>query len=163
MTREWLFAALLCAALGAGMLAGLFFVFSNTIMDALGRQPAQTGAAVMRTINSRIQNPLFFVLFFGTAASCVAVIIGTAMDPSPAGASYALLGAALNLGGSLMVTVACNVPLNHALDRTQGATAEGDAVWAKYLVRWTRWNHVRTVANIASAVLLCLALRMGAA
>ena len=32
------------------------------------------------------------------------------------------------------------------------------AVWEDYLVRWTWWNHVRTVAAIAAAGLLCLGL-----
>ena len=30
--------------------------------------------------------------------------------------------------------------------------------WAAYLVGWTAWNHVRTVASLAAAVLLTFAL-----
>jgi uncharacterized membrane protein len=52
------------------------------------------------------------------------------------------------------VTVVANVPLNDAL----GA---GQVPWTDYLRRWTAWNTVRTVASLASGVLLTVVLAGG--
>jgi uncharacterized membrane protein len=38
---------------------------------------------------------------------------------------------------------------------------EGARVWRTYLVEWTRGNHVRTVAALASCGLLAVALQAG--
>ncbi len=40
------------AAIGSGLMAGLFFVFSVTVMTALGKLPAPAGIAAMQSINS---------------------------------------------------------------------------------------------------------------
>jgi uncharacterized membrane protein len=56
------------AALGAGLVAGIFFAFSTFIMAALARLPAEGGIAAMQSINVAVLNPLFFLAFFGTAA-----------------------------------------------------------------------------------------------
>jgi uncharacterized membrane protein len=37
-------------------------------------------------------------------------------------------------------------------------STEGARVWADYLVTWTTWNHVRTVAALAAAAALTMAL-----
>ncbi len=55
-------------------MAGLFFVFSVCIMQALRRLPAEQGVAAMNAINVVIQNPLFFAAFMGTALLGVILI-----------------------------------------------------------------------------------------
>jgi uncharacterized membrane protein len=60
----------LLAALGCGLMAGIFFAFSAFVMKALSRLPASEGMAAMQAINVAILNPLFFVVFFGTLALC---------------------------------------------------------------------------------------------
>jgi uncharacterized membrane protein len=57
------------------------------------------------------------------------------------------------------VTMAFNVPRNNALAAVDPASPEGVRVWAGYLPGWTAWNHVRTVAALAAAASLTLALR----
>ena len=54
-----------------------------------------------------------------------------------------------------VVTMAFNVPLNNALLR--GGERDADT-WRRYLVEWTRWNHVRTVASLAAAALFIAVL-----
>ena len=36
--------------------------------------------------------------------------------------------------------------------------AEAAGYWAKYVTTWTAWNHVRTIAALAAAALLTVAL-----
>ena len=63
------------AAVGSGLMAGLFVIFSNTVMRALDKLPVPQGMAAMNSINVTIINPLFLALFFGTAVLCVALIV----------------------------------------------------------------------------------------
>jgi uncharacterized membrane protein len=51
-----------------------------------------------------------------------------------------------------------NVPLNNALARV--APPDPDAVlrWEEFARRWTAWNHVRTIAALAAAVLFAVRL-----
>jgi uncharacterized membrane protein len=160
MSYHW-FPMLLAAAIGSAMIAGLFYAFSTFIMQALGRLPTAAGAAAMQSINATILNPLFFVLFFGTAAASLIVLIAALLAPEDPGALHVVIGGALYLAGVIGVTMAFNVPLNNRLAASNPANAEGDAVWRNYLVRWTRWNHVRTLASLAAAVLLTIGLCIG--
>ena len=63
------------AALGSGLMAGLFFVFSNSVMKALAALPPDKGIAAMQAINVAIVNPLFLAVFLGTAAACLSATI----------------------------------------------------------------------------------------
>jgi len=133
------------AAIGSGLMAGLFFIFSNTVMTALGRLPVPQGVAAMNSINAVIQNPLFLSLFMGTALICIALLIAAVagMTPRPA---WVVAGAALYLAGNIAVTVIVNVPMNDALAAISPDSPQAATLWAAYLDRWVLWNHVRTIA-----------------
>lgn len=146
------------SGLGAGLMAGLYFAFSAFIMAALGRLPPANGMAAMNSINVAILNPLFFVLFFGTAASCLVLAIAAVSAWSVPGAAWLLAGALLYLGGNIVITMICNVPLNTGLGAAAGTTG-AEAVWSRYLSAWTAWNHVRTLACLAAAASFMQALR----
>ena len=63
----------LTAAVGCGLVAGVFFAFSSFVMKALARlQPAQ-GVAAMQAINLAAINPAFMLALFGTALACIAI------------------------------------------------------------------------------------------
>jgi uncharacterized membrane protein len=51
-----LFAFTLVAALGCGLMAGLFFAFSLSVMKALARLPSAEGIVAMQSINVAIIN-----------------------------------------------------------------------------------------------------------
>ncbi|EPX58060.1 hypothetical protein D187_004349 [Cystobacter fuscus DSM 2262] len=146
------------AALGCGLMAGLFFTFSTFVMKALSRLPPGEGMAAMQAINSAILNPLFFTLFFGTVAVCLWAVVASLMRWHHDGSAYRLAGGALYLVGGFLVTVVFNVPMNEKLAATPSASPEAAALWSSYLTNWTAWNHVRTVASLAAAALLTLSL-----
>src|SRR5215831_19362148 len=54
----------LVAALGSGLVAGIFFAFSNFVMKALARVPPAQGVAAMQSINVVVLNKWFFVVFW---------------------------------------------------------------------------------------------------
>jgi uncharacterized membrane protein len=149
----------LITALGCGLMAGVFFAFSTFVMEALGRLPPAQGIAAMQSINIVVINPAFLGVLFGTAALCALLALLALASWPDAGAPLLLLGSALYLIGTVLVTLACHVPRNLALARVEPGSAEGAAVWARFLGGWTAWNHVRAAASLAAAAALILALR----
>ena len=74
------------------------------------------------------------------------------------GAGYLLAGSLLYLIGTIIVTIACNVPLNDALAAVDPSSADAGRVWTDYLKKWTAWNHLRTGAALAAAALFIVGL-----
>jgi uncharacterized membrane protein len=153
-----LFALTLVAALGCGLMAGVFFAFSAFVMKALARLPPSEGIAAMQSINVAVLNPWFMSAFLGTAALCVLAVIFSAMRWHEPGAVYLLLGSVLYLAGTLMVTILFNVPRNNALAAVVPTDPSGAGLWADYVAGWTAWNHVRTAAALAAAASFGIAL-----
>jgi uncharacterized membrane protein len=146
------------AAIGCGLIAGVFFAFSTFVMPALAQRPPNQGIAAMQSINIKAINPLFMLVLLGTAVACIFLIIMLLLKWHQPSAAYLLVGGLLYLVGVIGVTIAFNVPLNYALAIVKPDSAEGATLWAKYLTDWTFWNHVRTVAPLAAAVLFSIAL-----
>ncbi len=158
---EVLFSSLtLLAALGCGLMAGFFFAFSFLVMRALGQQPPAAGIATMQTINVVVFNPWFGGAFTITAIACVLVTI-VCVFRSDQSATYAFIGGVSYLIGTLGVTAACNVPRNDELATVSPSAAGAADIWSRYLDEWTKWNHVRTVAALAAAATLTVALIRG--
>jgi len=156
---DLLFALTLCAALGCGIIAGVFFAFSSFVMNALARLPPAEGMAAMQSINVAVLNPLFMIAFLGMAAACVLLTISSLLRWHVPGAAYLLVGSVFYLVGSLLVTVVFNVPMNEALASVAPEDPAGARLWASYVTNWTSWNHIRTAASLAAAASLTIALR----
>lgn len=146
----------LVCAIGCGVVGGVFFAFSTSVMSALAKVPVPSGIAVMQTINIVILNPLFLGVFLGTAIACAIAVVTCALQPDSPGKAWIFSGAVLYLGGAFLVTMLCNVPRNNALARLNPAGPEAVAVWRDYLTVWTAWNHVRTVASLGASVAFIL-------
>ena len=158
MNEDLLFMFTLITALGCGLVAGIFYAFSTSVMKALARLPASQGIAAMQSINITVINPLFMGAFFGTAAACVLIVVFSLLRWNEAGAVYLISGGLAYLIGTILVTMVFNVPRNDALAAVDPASANGARVWASYVTSWTAWNHVRTAAALAAAALLTFAL-----
>ena len=135
----------LIAAIGCGLVAGTFFIFSVTIMRAFDQRPAPETVAAMQAINRIILRSAFIPVFIGTAVLALASgLSGLATWESDAGKVRAA-SAALYLLFSLWTTRQYNVPLNIGLDRADPGRL--DEAWRFYSGKWTLWNHVRTLAS----------------
>src|SRR5688500_8597021 len=155
---QWLTVLAFLAAVGCGVIGGVFYAFSTFVMRALGRRPPNEGLAAMQAINVAVINPLFLGVFLGTAVVCAVVMLGAFVRRDAPGAGGALLGGALYLLGTFGVTLECNVPLNNTLENVAPDHPDAARLWADYLKRWTRWNHTRTAAAIAALVSFILAV-----
>lgn len=153
-----IFALTLLAALGSGLIAGVFFAFSTFVMKALARLPPSEGIAAMQAINVTVLNPWFLGVFFSTAVACVVALFVALTHWREPGAVYLLVGGAFYLIGTFLVTIVFNVPKNQALASNAPSGPDAANVWTGYLVSWTNWNHVRTAAAFVAAALFSIAL-----
>jgi uncharacterized membrane protein len=150
----------LAALVGTAMIGGVCFCFGTAIMGSLQRMPAGQGATAMNLINVRIQNPLFLLIFMGTALVCVALGIIALVKDSP-GKWWLVAGAALYLVGVIVLSFAVNIPLNDKLAAIDPNSAAGAAEWTKYLANWNPANNVRTLASALGVIAFGLALASG--
>jgi len=146
----------LYSALGSALVAGILFIFSNTIMTSLAQLPAAQGITAMQHINKIILNPLFFMVFMGTAGTSLLLAVSWLWQEGSS--LILLLGCVCYLVGVLFVTMRFNVPMNNALKAVAPQTAQAAALWAIYLKKWVFWNHIRVIASLLSAVFFILAL-----
>lgn len=150
----------LIAVLGCGLIAGVFFAFSTFVMPALAKlEPAQ-GIAAMQSINIKAINPWFMTVLFATAVVCLFLAIFSPLRWHHPTSIYLLIGSLFYIVGAVGITIAFNVPLNDALAKVAPNSTEGAELWARYLITWTLWNHVRTVAALISTALLAIALHL---
>ncbi|PZU58401.1 MAG: hypothetical protein DI547_10115 [Sphingobium sp.] len=148
---------IIAATIGTGLIGGLFFAFSNFVLHALDRLPAAQAIMAMQRINATVLNPLFLGIFFGTAVIAVAAAALSLSSRGDAAVWLSVLGAALYVGGVVVVTMRYNVPLNNRLAAIATSHADPSDDWAAYARPWLQWNHVRTVASlIACASFACL-------
>ncbi|MDP1749032.1 MAG: DUF1772 domain-containing protein [Reyranella sp.] len=146
------------AAIGCGLVGGIFFAFSSFVMAALGRLPPHDGIAAMNAINVTVINPVFLTAFLGTGLVCLVLAAGSTFWWDQVSGRLLLAAAVIYLAGCIGVTMAFNVPLNNALAAVALGTPEAVALWSLYLDKWTAWNTVRTVAPLVSAALFMAAL-----
>ena len=67
------FVLTLVAALGRGIMGGVFFAFSAFIMKSLAGLPPAQGIAAMQAINVTAITLVFMLALFGTALACLAL------------------------------------------------------------------------------------------
>jgi uncharacterized membrane protein len=152
-------ATLVAATMAMGLLAGLFYAFTVSVMPGLGRTDGRTFVDAMQRINVAIINPWFFVGFFGAP---VLTIVAAALHLR-AGWRTGLpwIAAAFVLYGvAFVITIGVNIPLNDALAAAGSPDRIGDLaqVRDRFEATWVRWNIARTVAFTAAFGCLTWAL-----
>jgi uncharacterized membrane protein len=145
---------------GVGLVGGALFAFSVFIMAALRQLPDGEGMRAMQSINRTVYTPWFMGPFFGTALlSLGAVVFGGMKASEPWGLAFAAAGV-LYVAGVFVVTAVGNVPMNKRLDALDPDDPEAAEYWNRYIVVWTRWNHLRSLASAGSALLFVESIRL---
>lgn len=153
--------AIIAAALGCALIGGIFFAFSNFIMQALARLQSSEGIAAMQSINVTVLNKWFLGIFSGTALVSL-VLAGYAVSNwSTPPAPWILGGSVAYVVGCWILTIAGNVPLNNALADTSPNGDDSAQVWEHYLKRWTALNSQRALGSMVAALLFIMALVLG--
>jgi uncharacterized membrane protein len=146
------------AAIGCGLMAGLYFAFSAFIMTALERIEPAHGISAMNSINAVILRSLFMPLFFGTTIGSMTLLVFALLNLNDPGSIAMLTGGAIYVVGMFLCTIVFNVPLNNALAAVDPPTPAAVAVWKRYLKDWTLWNHVRTICSTMATALYIAAI-----
>ncbi len=152
-------ASLIAATLTMGLLAGLFYAFTVSVMPGLRRSSNRTFVETMQQINIAIVNPWFMISFLG---GVLLTLVAGLLQLHPEGLTVLpWVAAALVLGlATLGITFGVNIPLNNALDAA-GRPGPGDDpadARAAFEARWVRFNVVRTWTSIAAFGCLTWAL-----
>jgi uncharacterized membrane protein len=160
MIDGFLFVLTLVTAVACALVAGFFFAFSTTVMRTLARVPASQGLVAMQTMNVVVINPFVMMALFGTALVCIVLVVAALVEWGEPYAVYLLIGGAVYLVGTILLTIGYHVPRNDALATVDPNSADAEDHWRRYVQTWTAGNHVRTVAPLAAATLLTIALRV---
>ncbi|MGH3759242.1 DUF1772 domain-containing protein [Actinophytocola sp.] len=146
------FVVLVVATIAAGLLAGLFYAYSCSVMPGLGRGDDRTFVEGMRGINVAIVNGWFLLSFLGAPLlSGVALLLHLGAGPE----LWWLVAAFACLLAMLVITRVVHIPMNDALDAGGDDYAE---VRARFETSWVRWNVLRTVVSVAGFGCLVTAL-----
>ena len=143
--------SVLLSTLFTGVVAGLFFAYSCSVMPALRRTRDEILVEVMQRINVAILNVWFFLFFMGALlATASSVALHTVLG---GGEAYpqVIAGFVLYLA-VVVVTRVFNIRLNDELARV-GDPGEGvdfHRVRDRFEAPWVRWNNVRTVLSMAA-------------
>jgi uncharacterized membrane protein len=147
----------LAAALGSGVVAGVMFAFSTSVMPGLRTLPAEQGILAMQRLDAAITNPVFLTVFTGTALLSVAGAVAAVLRWSRSGSAFLFAGGLLYLSG-IVITRLVHLPRNGVLQQTDPAGAQSAIWWADYVATWTTWNHVRMLVILAAAAAFTVSL-----
>jgi uncharacterized membrane protein len=114
----------------------------------------------MQAINVAAVTFAFMVTLFGTAAACAALAVWAFFVWNERFAPYLLVGAALYLVGTILLTIVYHVPRNNVLAKVEPHGADAEGHWGRYLSGWTAWNHLRAASSLAAAATLTVALHL---
>ena len=131
------------AAIGCGVMAGIYFAFSAFVMSSLGAIAKPHGIAAMQSINVVVINRSFLGAFVGTALLSLGIAIMALTSWGSRSSVFFLAGAVSYFVGTFLVTGLGNVPQNNELAAVSPADASSAGVWERYLQRWTFLNTVR--------------------
>ena len=150
----------LVAALGSGLIAGVFFAFSSFIMQALHKLSGVAGMAAMQSINVVVLNVSFLGVFMGTALISLIALVMSVMNWQGEASLLIVIGALFYIVGCFLVTIVFNVPKNEALAKVSITDSHAPSDWNTYVTTWTRWNTIRTIASLIAAALFTMALSL---
>jgi uncharacterized membrane protein len=153
-----IFGLTLAAVLGSAVVAGAFFAFSTFVMDALDRTSPSHAVDTMNQINVTVLRPGFMIPFVGTAILSLVLGVYAVANWGDRSATFLLIAAALYVVGTFILTIVHHVPLNDHLTEIDPSSAVATSEWRHYFDSWVPWNHVRTVAPLASTALYAVAL-----
>jgi uncharacterized membrane protein len=141
------------------LVTGLYFGYSVSVNGDLHRLNDSEYVKAMQSINAVIQNPLFFLSFFGPLI-LLPLAAFLQRDANPIQFALLLASSALYIAGSFGLTMVGNVPLNQRLAKFDASKASGNEfaqARAGFEKPWNRLHTIRTIASIAATVLIFVA------
>jgi uncharacterized membrane protein len=148
---------LAAATVVTGLIAGVYYAFACSVMLGLGASGDRTFIEAMQNINKKIENPVFFLAFFGALILPAWALRTYRHDRRLR--LWIAAGLALYTIG-LITTMTVNIPLNSQLAAAGAPARIADpaAVRARFEDAWNGWNVVRALLSTGAAGCLARAL-----
>ena len=150
---------LFLAALSTGLMAGIFFTWTNAVTPGIGRLSDIEYLNALQSMNRVILNPAFYLVFFGAV---LLIPLSAALNfRSDSNTIFWLLitSAVIYWIGSFFVTVFGNIPLNNLLDKTNlNVISPEDAknLRSSIETKWNNFNLIRTITSVISFMILII-------
>lgn len=157
--RDSLDSVLIAGTVLMGLIAGVYYCFTCAIMPALSGADDRVFIDVIQRVNVKIENPVFFLSFFG--AFLVPLAAAWMQRRRGGGPVMRWILIALFLYTlSAFSTAAFNIPLNEDLADAGAPAAIADpaAVREDFEDPWIAWNIARTLLSTAGIAAMAYAL-----
>ena len=148
---------LILAILFTGLMAGIFFTWSNAVKPGIGKLSDIEYLRAFQSMNRVILNNTFKLIFIGA-------VLATALVPFfyfhlyPSNIFWFLVSAFIVYWvGAFGITVFGNIPLNEILDKTTLETLsleELKSLRTSIELRWNNLNLLRTISSLLTFSLL---------
>lgn len=141
------------AVLAMGLVAGLFYAYSCSVMPGLHGASDRTALEAMQRINVAILNPAFFATFLGAPLAGAAALYLEHRAGADRELTRSILAGLGCYAVVLAVTSAVNVPLNDdlaALDVAKATASDLAGMRDHFQTTWVVGNLVRTVACVGA-------------
>jgi uncharacterized membrane protein len=152
--------SLLIATVMTGLMAGVFGLYSHTIMRGLRKVDDRTFVGAFQAIDRAIINPLFMSTFFGAMAFSGLTCVMTFREGGRTLLPWVATATALYVV-VVIITVAVHVPLNDGIKAAGQVDSITDLARVRadfHETRWVAWNLVRAMASTIALVCLAWAL-----
>lgn len=150
---------LLITTLLTGLLAGVFFTWTNAITPGIGRLNDTAYLQAFQHMNRTIINPLFYVVIVGPLF--LSPLSAYIYKSSPRIMIWTIIGSSIiYFLGVFIVTMLGNIPLNVMLDHTQLTNIsieDAKDLRESFETKWNQLHLIRTVSSSTSFLLLILA------
>ncbi len=136
-----------------GLLAGLLYGYDCSINQALGNLENELYLRSFQSINSTIQNPYFFMSFFGSVFALPVVTWFSYKYSSPTTFHILLSATLIFFIGVFFVTLFGNIPLNEQLNKFSIATSSQEEISSmrkSFEKPWNSFHTFRTISCIIS-------------
>lgn len=148
---------LILAILFTGLMAGIFFTWSNAVKPGIGQLSNLEYLRALQSMNRAILNNTFKLVFIGA-------LLATALVPIfyfhlyPSNIFWLLVFAFIFYSfGAFGITVFGNIPLNEILDKTALETfslEELKSLRTSIELKWNNLNLIRTISSLLAFILL---------
>lgn len=147
------------AILLTGLMAGIFFTWSNAVKPGLGKLSDIEYLRALQSMNRVILNNAFKLIFLG-AIITVALVPVFYFNLYPKNIFWLfILTLIIYWVGVFGVTISGNIPLNEILDKTNLESIsleEIKALRTRIEVKWNNFNFIRSISSAITFLLLIL-------
>lgn len=157
MPIEWTLYVFLGLGLASALVGGVFQSFSDFVMAGLARAVPAGGIESMQQLNRTVFRSVFLTTFLALTPISFGFAVFAWWSLTGLAQSLIIAAAVIYIPTVFLVTVAGNVPMNERLDKLDPLSGDAAAYWPTYVRVWTRWNTIRTLGSIATAICYLLA------